>query len=35
MSKSRVVALIVTIGLGAVIIHQWPEIHRYLTMKRM
>ncbi|MFC4120597.1 DUF6893 family small protein [Nonomuraea zeae] len=22
-------------GLAAIVIHQWPEIHRYLKIKRM
>jgi len=32
---SRIAALVVTFGLVALVIHQWPDINRYLTMKRM
>ncbi|MBB6348633.1 DUF6893 family small protein [Nonomuraea muscovyensis] len=35
MRKSHVAGLIVTCGLVAIIVHQWPEIHRYMKMKRM
>ncbi|WP_442945807.1 DUF6893 family small protein [Nonomuraea sp. LPB2021202275-12-8] len=32
---SRIAALVVTFGLVAVVVHQWPEIHRYLKIERM
>ncbi|MFI7439584.1 DUF6893 family small protein [Nonomuraea indica] len=35
MRKSHVAGLIVTCALVAVIVHEWPGIRRYLTMKRM
>ncbi|MGW0808733.1 DUF6893 family small protein [Nonomuraea sp. NPDC002799] len=35
MRRSRMVRLLLLCGLAAVAVHQWPEIHRYLKMKRM
>ncbi|MFI7635041.1 DUF6893 family small protein [Nonomuraea sp. NPDC049400] len=35
MRKSRVMTLLVVCGLAALIVHQWPDIRRYLKMERM
>ncbi|WP_394367708.1 DUF6893 family small protein [Nonomuraea phyllanthi] len=35
MWKSRVVKLLVVCGLAAMLVHQWPEIRRYMKMERM
>ncbi|MFI6789669.1 MULTISPECIES: DUF6893 family small protein [unclassified Nonomuraea] len=35
MRRTRVAALIATAVVTAAIARQWPEIKRYLTMKRM
>jgi hypothetical protein len=35
MRKSRMWALIAACGLIAVVASQWPDINRYLRMKRM
>lgn len=35
MWKSRVVKLLVVCGLAALLVHQWPEIRRYVKMERM
>jgi hypothetical protein len=35
MWKSRTVKLLVICGLTALVVHQWPEIRRYLKMERM
>ncbi|WP_433435016.1 DUF6893 family small protein [Nonomuraea sp. CA-141351] len=35
MWKSRVVTLLVLCGLAALIVHQWPDIRRYMKMERM
>ncbi|WP_425465130.1 DUF6893 family small protein [Nonomuraea longispora] len=35
MSKKRLVKLVALGGLVAVVVHQWPEIHRYMKIKRM
>ncbi|MCP2351184.1 MULTISPECIES: DUF6893 family small protein [Nonomuraea] len=35
MRKRHVAALIAIATVSAVIVRQWPEIHRYITMKRM
>ncbi|WP_455432922.1 DUF6893 family small protein [Streptosporangium soli] len=35
MRKLRVAALVGTCALTALVVLQWPEIHRYLKMKRM
>jgi hypothetical protein len=32
---SRIAALFLISGLVTLIVHQWPEITRYLKMKRM
>ncbi|MFC5834526.1 DUF6893 family small protein [Nonomuraea insulae] len=35
MWKSPLVKLLVLCGLAALLVHQWPEIRRYLKIKRM
>ncbi|WP_439331963.1 DUF6893 family small protein [Nonomuraea deserti] len=35
MWKKRVVKLLALGGLAAIVVHQWPEIHRYMKIKRM
>ncbi|WP_425570261.1 DUF6893 family small protein [Nonomuraea rosea] len=35
MRKSRMVTLLVLCGLAAIVIHQWPEIRRYMKIERM
>lgn len=35
MRKSRAVRLLLICGMVAVVVHQWPQIHRYLRMERM
>jgi hypothetical protein len=32
---SRIAALVMIFGTVALVVHQWPEITRYLKMKRM
>jgi hypothetical protein len=35
MRKWYAAGLVIAAGLGAVVLAQWPELHRYLKMERM
>lgn len=35
MRKSRMVAMLCMIGMGAVLVTQWPDLKRYLKIERM